>query len=255
MKITVNGIQLNYEETGSGQPLVLVHGFPLNHTIWRKVAGRLSATFRVIMPDLRGHGASDAPEGTYTMDLLALDLLGLFDALNIKKAVLAGQSMGGYVSLAFACAYPERLSGLGLIATQAAADAPERRAGRHAQANEMLTKGIASLVETMTPKMAVSATSRRITRQVMKKAIPMGVAGALKGMAERPDRTESLSGLHIPALIVAGGADVIIPLERTHEMAAHLPDAVLQVLPGVGHMPMLEAPAALAKALLARFAK
>ncbi|HPH95091.1 MAG TPA: alpha/beta fold hydrolase [Anaerolineaceae bacterium] len=255
MKIQVNGLHMNVEESGSGQPLVLVHGFPLDHTIWKKTAQHLSPYFRVITPDLRGHGASDAPEGIYHMDLLAQDLLGLFDALHLEKAILAGQSMGGYVSLAFACAHPERLSGLGLIVTQAAADAPERRAGRYAQAQQVLTEGVASLVESMTPKMAVSSTARLATRRVMLKTSPAGVAGALQGMAERPDRTASLAELRMPALVIAGGADPIIPLERAQEMAALLPDAVLKVIPGVGHMPMLEAPAALARAFIARFAK
>src|SRR5512144_1307135 len=120
-------VNLAYEEHGEGTPVILTHGFPLNRSIWYPVVPKLSEKVHLILPDLRGHGQSPVPEGVYSMRLLAEDLRALMDQLNIEKVVLAGHSMGGYVSLAFARAYPGRLAGLALVATQAAADSPERR--------------------------------------------------------------------------------------------------------------------------------
>ncbi len=107
---------------------MLIHGFPLDHTSWNEVATLLENDFDLILPDLRGFGQSTTVETPYTMSDMADDLAGLLDHLGIEKVALAGHSMGGYVALAFAKKYPQRVSGLGLVASQAAADSPERKA-------------------------------------------------------------------------------------------------------------------------------
>jgi pimeloyl-ACP methyl ester carboxylesterase len=124
-------VELYYEEFGQGVPVILLHGFPLNHTIWMPVVERLQSHVRVITPDLRGHGKSPATDGDYSMRLMAEDIHALMNRLDIPKAVLVGHSMAGYASLAFARAYPGRLAGLAMVASQAEADTPEKRQARY----------------------------------------------------------------------------------------------------------------------------
>jgi 3-oxoadipate enol-lactonase len=249
MKIHTHSIDLFFEEQGSGTPLVLMHGYPLDHTIWQAVIPTLAELAWVIVPDLRGHGRSDAPEGIYTMRQVADDIAGLLDTLKIARAVVVGHSMGGYVALAFAQAYPQRLKGLGLVATQAAADAPDRREGRLATANEVLLKGMAGIAESMPLKLTTQAALFPILRRLILATQPQGAAGILRGMAERPDLTAFLSEIAVPAVVIAGAKDSLIPFQRSVEMAQVLPDAWLVTLPEAGHMPMIEFPELVASAL------
>src|SRR6266496_6661227 len=153
-KIKVNGIELAYTRRGTGAPLVLLHGYPLDHHLWDDIAPLLEDTFELIIPDLRGFGESSTVDSFYTMEDFAADIAALLDHLEIQKARLAGHSMGGYIALAFARLYPERISGLGLVSSQALADAPDRKEGRYKSAAEVADKGIGSVVATMMPKFA-----------------------------------------------------------------------------------------------------
>ncbi len=121
-KVNVNGIHLAYDRRGKGTPLVLLHGYPLDHHLWDESLPLLEDTFDVILPDLRGFGESSTVDSSYTMDDYASDIAGLLDQLGIQKTAIAGHSMGGYVALAFARLYPERVSGLGLVSSQVLAD-------------------------------------------------------------------------------------------------------------------------------------
>jgi 3-oxoadipate enol-lactonase len=238
-----NPVKLYYRECGQGTPLVLVHGFPLNHSIWNEVAEKMSESARVILPDLRGHGRSPAPEGGYSMRTLADDLRQLLDHLKIEKAILVGHSMGGYACLAFAQAYPERLAGFGLISSQAEADVPEKRQGRYHIADQVKAKGVRVIVDGMAEKLTCLPELVEPLRQLMLHVATVnGVVGALQGMAERPDATGWLSNITVPALVVAGKADAIIPLERSQTMAQFLGRGWLVEIEGAGHMPMMESP-------------
>ena len=126
-KIKVNGIELAYERRGRGVPLVLIHGYPLDHTIWDEVVPLLESDFDLILPDLRGFGESGLMEADSSILDFASDIADLLTQLKIKRAILTGHSMGGYVALAFAREYPERMSGLGLISSQLRADTPAGR--------------------------------------------------------------------------------------------------------------------------------
>src|SRR3989304_1656344 len=126
-KIKVNDVELAYTRRGKGTPLVLLHGYPLDHHLWEEDAPLLEDTFDLILPDLRGFGESTTVGSPYTMDDYASDVAGLLDQLGIQKAAIAGHSMGGYVALAFARLYPERISGLGLVSSQVLADPPDRK--------------------------------------------------------------------------------------------------------------------------------
>jgi 3-oxoadipate enol-lactonase len=242
-------IDLAYVERGQGAALILVHGYPVDHTIWDAVAEQLHGMARVICPDLRGFGHSPATPGIYTMRLLADDLLRLMDRLGVEKATLAGHSMGGYISLAFAQAHPQRLAGLALVTSQAAADAEERRLARLQQAEQVERDGVAGVVEGGLARYSPDPAVRAQVHDLMLRADPQAVAGALRGMAARDDLTGLLSRLDVPALVIAGEEDELVAMRRSQETARQLPQGHLVVVPGGGHLPMLEAPALVAGAL------
>jgi 3-oxoadipate enol-lactonase len=239
-KIQVDNITLAYERLGSGAPLMLIHGFPFDHTIWNDVSTLLKNDFALILPDLRGFGQSTTVETLYTMSDMADDLAGLLDHLKIEKSALAGHSMGGYVALAFAKKYPQRVSGLALVASQAAADPPERKAGRYQTADEVAAKGVEIVSEGMSTKLSADLGVQAIIRPLMERQSSSAVIGALKAMAEREDLFSHLSSVSFLVVLIHGDADVLIPVERAREIKAALPYARLMELRGAGHMPMME---------------
>lgn len=242
-------VDLHFTESGQGIPLVLVHGYPLDHTIWEDVAGLLQNDARVIRPDLRGYGRSAVTDGVYSMRLLADDLLRLFDHLGLEKVILAGHSMGGYVTLAFAKAYPQRLAGLAMVSSQAAADLPERSEARLKQAGEVEKRGTIAVVESGLSRYSPNADILEKTRVIMMRADPRAVAGSLRGMADRPDMTGFLPEVKVPAVVVAGEADELIAAEKSEEMAHLFPHSRLVIVKGGGHMAMMEFPDVVARAL------
>jgi len=243
-------INLHYSVIGSGMPMVFLHGFPLDHTIWYPVLNSLKGSgLQIVLPDLRGHGLSPAPGGVYTMDLMAEDVLNLLDELEIQKAILIGHSMGGYISLAFACHYPDRLAGLALVATQASADSQERRQSRLDTANAVLERGAEVIGETMSARLTDRKEIMQMITEIICRTPREGIIGALRGMAERTDFTAYLPAIKVPAVVVAGAKDLIIPQETAHLLSRQLGNAWLVMVQQAGHMPMLEAPEQVAAAL------
>ncbi|MBN1371287.1 MAG: alpha/beta fold hydrolase [Anaerolineaceae bacterium] len=248
-------VELYCEERGKGPlPLMLVHGFPFDHSLWNEVAAHLESETRLLLPDLRGYGLSPVPDGIYTMESMAADLKALLDRLGVQRVALAGHSMGGYVALAFAEAYPERLAGLAMVTSAAAADAPERKTARYQQAEEIARQGV-GILEGSLERYSPMAEARERVRGWMRRARPAAVQSTLMGMAERHDRLEVLAGLRVPVEIISGDLDTLIPMERSREMAEKLWDGNLTILPGAGHMSMLEMPASTAAALRAFMAR
>jgi 3-oxoadipate enol-lactonase len=248
-KVNVNGIQLAYDRRGKGTPLVLLHGFPLDHHLWDDMLPLLENTFDVILPDLRGFGESTTIDSSYSMDDYASDIAGLLDQLGIQKAAIVGHSMGGYVALALARLYPDRISGLGLVSSQLLADPPERKEGRYKSAADVSANGIKSVVEAMTPKFTADEELQTYARASMEKQQPAAYIGALKAMAERMDSTPLLSSFNFPVVIIHGDADSLIPIERAREVKEALTQAHLVAISGAGHMPMVEAKEETAEAL------
>jgi pimeloyl-ACP methyl ester carboxylesterase len=244
-------IPLAFEEHGSGLPVVFIHGFPFDHSIWNPIVPLLEQHARLILPDLRGFGVTPMPEApeTYSMRSLADDILALLDLLQIEQAVLVGHSMGGYVALAFAHAYPQRLAGLGLVSTQASADSPEKRQGRMKTAEQVRRRGVARALEGMAHKLTTRPELEEQITELINRQDPGAVIAALKAMAERRDSTENLAGISVPAVVISGSEDSTIPLERSQEMNQLLGRSWLVEIPGAGHMPMMEYPEAVADAL------
>jgi len=250
MKIIINDIHLGFDLLGEVEPpIVLIHGFGLDRSIWRPLASSQLDNQMVILPDLRGHGESDAPKGPYRMSLLADDLAFLLEALGIKKAIVCGHSMGGYVALAFADQYPKMLAGLGLITTNANADLDDKRAGRYELMEETREKGAMAVADNLAPRLSYDQAVVNQAHQLISSTNPEGLDGALAGMAVRPDRTALLLEIRVPSLVVAGEADRITELNEAKAMAEALPEGQFLGIRGVGHMPMAEAPETLGEGL------
>lgn len=249
MNVLINGVNLHYEVSGHGLPVVLLHGFPLNHEIWQPQIKALQTEYRVITPDLRGHGKSEAPGGIYTMANLADDLGALIDHLNCGPAIIAGHSMGGYIAFAFYRRYADLVKGLVLISTRAATDTPEGKANREAMAQRAeQERSSAVAVEKMLPNM-MSPASLAADPSLKTKVDAMmagtsfhGIAGAQRGMASRSDSSDLLPTISVPTLIIAGTADALIPPVESQKMAQTIRGAELQLLDGAGHLPSLEKP-------------
>ena len=247
--VNIDGVNLAYARRGQGPTLVLIHGYPLDHSIWAELAPSLEHDFDLIIPDLRGFGHSDVMEADDSIIDYASDLADLLTRLNIRKAHLAGHSMGGYVALAFAREYETRVAGLAMVSSQMAADPPERKAARYASAKQVMEQGVGPIVEAMAPKLSADPRLQEFARELIAKQPPLGICSALSAMAERPDSTDIFAGLPFPVVIVHGDADALIPVERAREMKAALPSAHYVELPGVGHLPMMENPRGVAEAL------
>lgn len=244
----LNDVEIAYERRGKGTSLVLIHGYPLDHSIWDKVAGLLENDFDLILPDLRGFGASTTIDTPYTMEAIADDIAALLKKLGVKKAAIAGHSMGGYVALAFAKKYTAQVSGLALVSSQILSDPAERKEGRYKTAREVTEKGIA-VASAMTDKLSSKQDIRDIVRPLIERQSISGVVGALKAMAEREDATASLSAFTFPIILIHGDADELIPIDRAREVKALRPASHLTELPGTGHLPMMDAPEATAETL------
>lgn len=248
-KIQVNDITLAFERRGKGTPLVLLHGYPLDHHTWDFVAPLLENDFDLILPDLRGFGESTLSDSTYTMDDFASDIVGLLDSLGIKQTAIAGHSMGGYVALAFTKLYPERVRGLGLVSTQTLSDPPDKKEGRYKSAAEVNENGIGGVVDTMAPKFTPDEKLQLASREIMERQKPGAFIGALKAMAERMDTTSLLSTINFPLVVIHGDKDNLIPIDRAREVKSLVSTSHLIELKGVGHLPMMEAVKETAEAL------
>ncbi|OHB84842.1 MAG: hypothetical protein A2V98_26640 [Planctomycetes bacterium RBG_16_64_12] len=253
----VNAVELATVDQGAGPPLVLVHGFPLDHTMWSAQVKALSARYRVIAPDLRGFGRSGASEGKVTMEQFADDLAALLEALDVDEPVVfCGLSMGGYVAWQFWSKYTYKVRALVLCDTRAVGDTRETAAGRLKTAEQVLREGPAPLVETMTPKLFAEATFQKrpelveSVRRVMLAADPRGVAAAARGMAERPDVTAWLGRIGCPTLVLVGQFDKISSPEEMRAIAAAIPGARFVEIAGAGHMSPLENPQEVNEAML-----
>ena len=248
-KVNIDGVNLSYARRGEGTPLVLIHGYPLDHSIWAEVAPLLEHDFDLIIPNLRGFGDSDVMEADDSIIDYASDIAGLLTHLKIQKAYLAGHSMGGYVALAFARTYPERVQGLAMISSQMAADPPDRKQGRYATAKQVVEQGVGVVVEAMTAKLSTDPRIQDFVRELISSQQPLGIFSALYAMADRPDSSDIFAAFPFPVVIVHGDADMLIPVERGREMKAALGSAHYVELPGAGHMPMMENPRGVADAL------
>lgn len=244
------GVALFYYDEGQGEPLLLIHGFPLSGELYQPQRAGLSHRFRIITPDLRGMGRSDTlptPED-YSMDVYADDLAALLDELGIGQAIVGGMSMGGYVAFALLRRHPNRVRALMLFDTKAAADTTEGREGRYHMMQQARDDGAGAIADAMLPKM-LSERARSEQPELadwlreLMAATPLdGLLGALHALAERPDSTPLLPTIGVPVLVVVGGVDPITPPEVAQAMADAIPGAELLLVEGAAHASNLEQP-------------
>lgn len=243
-------------EGDDGDAVVLIHGFPLTREIWDAQAATLARTHRVLRPDLRGMGASNVPDGPYLMETLASDIAAALDACGIERAALVGHSLGGYVALAFARMFSERVTRLALVCSRIAADAPNTAALRQESADRIERTGRTSpdldtyatrLLAPQTLKNKPEIVAR--VRETIARIDPRGAAAMLRGMAVRAAADDIAPDLTVPVLMIAGAADALIPMEEARAIAQAFPNGRLELCRESGHLPMLEEPARVTEAL------
>jgi len=251
MHAVINGISLAYDDHGSGTAVVLIHGFPLCRKMWRPQFNCLpDAGFRLVTPDLRGFGESDAPVGPYSIDLFADDMVELLDHLDIDRAVVGGMSMGGYVLFNLLERYPERITAACFLTTRANADDEAGRARRLQLAQEVMKFGPQAIADSFEQILFAGESLRERPKLVgevygwMTGTDSRGLAGGLLAMRERKDYTPLLGSFTLPALAIGAEEDKAAPPEKAREIAAGIPGCRLCMIPQAGHMANLENPGA-----------
>ena len=235
---------LKFLDKGRGTPLLMIHGFPLTSSAWNRQVEVLEKKFRVIAPDLRGFGQSEAVGDATSMADFADDLVALMSHLDLSSVVVMGHSMGGYVALNLVTRFPEKIQGLILVGSKPGADSQEAAKKRHETAAKALDGGSEAILKDMAAKMvAKNSTNKEMIVEIeklMRPAQPRGLANALRGMAVRPDSTPNLGHITAPTLLISGDADALIPCEESMTMAERIPKATLEIIPAAGHLVSFE---------------
>jgi pimeloyl-ACP methyl ester carboxylesterase len=257
MRAFVNQINLAYDDHGIGQPVLFLHAFPLNKSMWSGEMKTLLAKerYRLVSLDWRGFGESDITADVSTMETFADDVAGLMDTLGMQDAVFCGLSMGGYATFAFLRKYPQRVKGLILADTRPGADMAEARANRENVARMAEEQGTEAIADVQVPKLLSAYTLQHYpevearVRQMIAAATPQGIAAASRGMALRADSTDLLASITCPTLVIVGQQDVLTPPEVARDYAAQIPNAQLVVISEAGHLSNLEQPEAFVQAV------
>jgi 3-oxoadipate enol-lactonase len=257
MRVAVDDAEIDVQSEGSGDPIVLIHGFPLTREVWDPQAAQLAAHARAIRPDLRGMGRSSVPDGPYLMETLAGDIAAVLDALGIDRVAIAGHSLGGYVAMAFCRMYTERVTKLALVCSRLAADDAQAARARNDLADRAEREDrIEAIVDSYVPRLFAPFLLENHSplvdraREIARQNSPKGAAAMLRGMAQRAESYDIAEEIEQPVLIVAGAADQIVGLPEAEQVRGAFPRAQLRVLGRSGHLPMLEEPGALAELLV-----
>jgi pimeloyl-ACP methyl ester carboxylesterase len=254
-KVKSGDAEIVYRVLGEGPPVILLHPFPANHEFWLPVAGALSTRYRLILPDLRGHGDSDIGEGPATMEKHSTDIARVMDDAEVGRAPMIGVSIGGYVLFDFWRKHRERAAALGLCNTKAPADASEARAARLHAAEEVLVRGTEPFFESMIPRLL--GTTTRESRpdlvegalRMMRKMSPEDVAQVQRGMAGRPDSMDTLKTIDVPTLLVTGEEDPLTGTNEAELMRRHIANSQMMVIPRAGHYSAWEQPEEMGRVL------
>jgi pimeloyl-ACP methyl ester carboxylesterase len=247
-RIKSGDAEISYDVSGEGPPVVLLHPFPANHELWLPVAAFLASRYRLIMPDLRGHGESALGEAPATMEKHATDVARLMSALEVDRAPLVGVSIGGYVLFEFWRRFRARAAALVLANTKAPKDSPEARAARLESARDVIERGTDPFFETMLGKLLGETTRRSRpdlvegALRMMRKMSPEDVAGVQRGMAERPDSVATLKTIDVPTLILTGDEDVTTGIAEAELIRENIRASEMKVIRKAGHYSPWEQP-------------
>ena len=246
MRSTSDDAEIFYTVMGNGQPVVLLHPVPANHKVWLPAAELLVGRYRLILPDLRGHGQSGVGTAPATMEKHAADLLRLLETCGVNRAVFVGVSIGGYVLFEFWRRHRERVSGLILCDTRAGPDTEEGRANRLKAANDVEKQGPASFIDSMIFKLLgdTTRTTRpdlvERARKTMMEMSVAGIAAVQRGMATRPDSVADLKTINVPTLVMVGSEDTLTPLSEAEFMQRQIAGSHLQLISRAGHYSVFE---------------
>ncbi len=262
--VSIGDTSLAVQICGSGQPLVLLHAFPLDHSMWHRIIP-LADHLQLIIPDQRGFGQStdshSKSKPLSSISQLADDVSKLLEALHIEQpAVIAGISMGGYVAQHVAARHPEKVSHLILVDTKFSADTPEARAGRSNLAATVGRVGPKVLADAMVPNLLAATDKARsrperveneqFLRRLIGKQSVATIQAALGALADRPDMSAPMQQFEKPVLLVCGKEDTITPPPVMESMEKILPQGQLVIVPEAGHLVPLEAPTVFHEAVL-----
>lgn len=254
-RIPSDDAEIFFETAGSGSAVVLLHPFPVHHDFWTPVAPGLSSRYRLVMPDLRGHGESSLGTGPATMHKHAADIARVMDAAGIDCAPLIGVSIGGYALFEFWRRFRDRVSALVLCNTKAPADTAEACANRLHVADDVLQRGTEQFFEGMTQKLMGETTLRSRpdlvegALRMMRRMSAENVAGVQRGMAARPDSVATLKTITVPTLIITGDEDIMTGLPEAELMKQHIPGSQMKVVAKAGHYSPWEQPEEVGKLL------
>lgn len=254
MKFNANGLEHFYKDSADGEnsktPLVLIHGFPHTHELWREQVSELSKKYRIITYDLREHGQSEVGDGNLLVEFFVDDLIGLLDHLKLRSVVLGGLSMGGYIALRAIERNPERFSALILCDTASTADDNATKLKRSNSIRMIRERGFEAFVENYMDGVLMPETLQSNPelldrfRSMIFENIPATVKATLVALSARMDLNDSLAQIRVPTLIVFGDKDQITPLVKAKILQSGIAGSELKIIPGVGHLSSFEAPQA-----------
>ena len=259
MFVNSDDARISYWTVGSGPAIVLLHPFPANHEFWMPVAETLSKRYRVILPDLRGHGDSESGAGPATMEKHVADIVRICEQEKVKRAVFMGCSIGGYILFEFWRRERARVVALGLCDTRASADTPQGRADRLKSADDVQQKGPAEFVEQQARKLVGKTTQQTrpdifdTAHAMMKKMTVAGIVNVQRGMAERPDSIPTLKTIDVPTFILVGEEDIVTPPADSELMHREIAGSKFARIVQAGHYAAYERPQEVAP-LLRNFA-
>lgn len=247
-KIKIRGHQMVYDDLGTGDVIVFIHGQPFNRSMWNYQSKLFSENYRLIIPDLRGYGESEVKAGVVLMDELALDIIHLLDVLKINEAIFVGLSMGGQIALEIFRLKPLLFKALVLTDTDARSESEEGYSNRMTLAKRIEGYGMAKFISKRIDKFMCPHTFNTKPEIVnhLKEMIlgtsPEGSAAAQRGRAERRDHTNILKDIFCPTLIIVGDQDVFTPIESANYMHTRIPGSQLAIIYQSGHIPSMEQP-------------
>ena len=248
-KIPVNGISISYEDSGKGDtPIIFIHGFPFNKSMWQPQFDFLKKTNRVIIYDIRGFGGSTSDDEKFSIDLFADDLIKLMNELKIDQAIACGLSMGGYILLSAVERYQARFKAIILSDTQCLADSKEGMEKRYKSIDEIKKNGLNDFAKNFA-KGAFSKkafeTKKDLTdkiEQVILSNSSQSITGALDALAQRKETCSALKNIMIPTLIICGDEDELTPLTRSEFLFNSISGATMHTIKEAGHLSNLEQP-------------
>ncbi len=247
--IKVNGINVSYTDSGEGTyPIIFIHGFPFNKQAWKPQADLFKRTNRVITYDIRGFGESGTNNENISIALFADDLLKFMDALEIKKAILCGLSMGGYILLEAVTLYPERFKGMILCDTQCVADTPEGKEKRLKTIEQINEYGLEDFAKTFLETAFCKEShnsKKKLIEKLYKDIIDLDakiVTDTLHALAQRPEKCSALKDIVVPTLIICGKEDKITAIERSEFLFSNIDHSSLKIISDAGHISNLEQP-------------